>query len=278
MNDLKKFYGVFKEQEAFDYAASYYNVLSQGNPFWNKSLDIIGETAEHYFRTSLELQVSGLCLIAGKPRNEILLPVSFAFFVVDHLTMGWCALMASHFRVAYSMSRGAVEGSIFELASATKPDTFTDLWNSKRGTGGTVLRSLKESIPKESYDILDRGWKLTVSFGHASFSPVSSSAQIVKGDKQKRIGIMTFGGPNGPLNESAILELGIAFGTASLVGLEAMHKCEFREIQNSDRWITRYEQIMKETKEVAERALKKLRKWEMAQHLNSADPKNRAAD
>ena len=154
MKDMEQFYGEFKEHEAFDYASNYYNVLSQGNPYWNKSIDIIGETAEHYFREALELQVAGLCLVAGKPKNAILLPVSFAFFVVDHLTMGWSALMASHFRVAYSMSRGAVEGAIFELASAIEPDSFSNLWLSKRGTGGAVLRSLKKCIPKDSYDIL----------------------------------------------------------------------------------------------------------------------------
>ncbi len=267
MKDIEKFYGAFKEHEGFDYAANYYDILSQGNPYWKKSLGIIGETAEHYFRTAFELQVAGLCLIAGKPRNDILLPVSFAFFVVDHLTMGWSALMASHFRVAYSMSRGAVEGAIFELASAIKPDNFSNLWRSKRGTGGAVLQSLKKCVPKESYDILSRGWKLTVPFGHASFSPVTSSAQVVKGE-QKSIGIMTFGGPYGPLNEKAILELGIAFGTASLVGLEAMHKCKFKEIHNSDRWNTRYKQIMKETKEAAQRALEKLRKEDTAQQTH----------
>lgn len=259
MTDMDKFYGEFKEHEAFDYAANYYNELSKGNPYWNKSIGIIGETAERYFRTALELQVAGLCLVAGRPRNAILLPVSFAFYVVDHLTMGWSALMASHFRVAYSMSRGAVEGAIFELASAIEPDSFPDLWLSKRGTGGSVLRSLKKRIPKESYDILDRGWKLTVPFGHASFSPIVSSAQVVK-DEQKRIGIMTFGGPYGPPNENTILELGIALGTASLVSLEAMHKCKLQEVYNSNMWITRYEQIMKETKEAAQRALWKLEK------------------
>lgn len=260
MNNFDKFYGIFNEDEAFTYATNYYEVLKQGNPYWTKSLKVIGDTAERYFRTALELQVAGLCLVAGKPRNEILMPISFAFFVVDHLSMGWSALMASQFRVAHSMSRGAVEGAIFELASAKKSENFPNLWHRKKGTGGTVLRSLKNCIPKKSYDILNRGWKLTRAFGHASFSPVLSSAQIMKKDNQNKIGIMTFGGPHGPLNESAIIELGISFGTASLVGLEAMHECKFQEVCNSDKWITGYQRIMKETEEAAERAIKKIRK------------------
>jgi hypothetical protein len=40
------------------------------------------------FRPALELQVAGLSLLAGKPRNEIYLPASFALCVVDHLAMG----------------------------------------------------------------------------------------------------------------------------------------------------------------------------------------------
>ena len=260
MNNFEKFYGVFNEDEAFAYATNYYEVLKQGNPYWTKSVRVIGDTAEYYFRTALELQVTGLCLVAGKPRNEILLPVSFAFFVVDHLSMGWSGLMASQFRVAYSMSRGAVEAAIFELASVKKPETFPNLWLSKKGTGASVLRSLENCIPKKSYDIFDRGWNLTVPFGHASFSPVLSSAQIVTNDNQKKIGIMTFGGPHGTLNESAIIELGIVFGTASLVGLEAMNKCQFQVICNSNKWITGYKRIMKETEEAAERAIKKFRK------------------
>lgn len=54
-----------------------------------------------WFRPALELQVAGICLIAG-PLGTRTLAGSLVCFVVDHLVMGWNSILVSHPRVPSS--------------------------------------------------------------------------------------------------------------------------------------------------------------------------------
>lgn len=253
------YYTAFSEAEAFAYAKRFFDSLAGDFPRFHESRRIVGDAETTIFRPAVELQVAGLCLLAGRPRNEIRLPISFAFFVVDHLALGWSAMMASQLRVAYSLCRSVVEASIFEVASVVDEPRFTDLWNQPAGTGGKVLNAISSKIPKELSAVLRRGWNATRALGHASFMPVMSSAQVVQDHTGKKVGVMTFGGPYiEPLNEEALLDLMIVHGIAALVGLEAMSSSLISYAQPCPVWEDKHSSLWHESKARAERALEKL--------------------
>jgi hypothetical protein len=157
-------------------------------------------------------------------------------------------MMASQFRVAYSLCRSAVEAAIFEVASVFDEPRFTDLWNQPAGTGGKVLNAISPKIPKELSAVLRRGWNATKALGHASFMPVMSSAQVVQDHTGKKVGVMTFGGPYiEPLNEEALLDLMIVYGIAALVGLEAMSSSLISYAQPCPVWAEKHSSLWHET-------------------------------
>lgn len=253
------YYATFSEGEAFAYAKRFFDSLAGDFPRFHESRRSIGDAETTIFRPAVELEVAGLCLLAGKPRTEILLPVSFAFFIVDHLAVGWSAMMASQFRVAYSLCRSTVEASIFEVAAAFDRSRFIDVWNQPAGTGGKVLDSLSTKIPDELCAVLRRAWESTRALGHASFMPVMSSAQTVEDHTGKHIGVVSFGGPYiEPLNECALSELAIVYGTAALAGLAAMASSLISHARPCPQWEAQHEQLWSETKSIARNALKNL--------------------
>jgi len=255
------YYTGFSEVEAFAHAKKFFDSLAGDFPRFHESRLVVGDAEKAIFRPAIELQVAGLCLLAGRSNNEIKLPISFAFFVVDHLALGWTAMMASQFRVAYSLCRSAVEASIFEVASVFDENRFTDLWNKPAGTGGKVINAISPKIPKELCDVLRRGWDATKALGHASFMPVMSSAQVIQDHTGKKVGVMTFGGPYiEPLNEEALLELTIVYGMAALLGLEAMSSSLIPQAQPCPIWDEKHDSLWNETKVIAERAIERLKK------------------
>jgi len=253
------YYRTFSEAEALAHAREFFDSLTGDFPRFHESRRVVGDAETSIFRPAVELQVAGLCLLAGKPRNELNLPVSFAFFVVDHLAVGWSAMMASQFRVAYSLCRSAVEASIFEVASLFDRTKFRDLWTQPAGTGGKVLQAISGTIPNELYAVLRRGWNATKSLGHASFMPVMSSGQVVQDHTGKKVGVMTFGGPYiEPLNEEALTNLTIVYGIAALVGLQAMSSSLIPHAQPCPEWEAKHNELWAKSKRIAEEAIKKL--------------------
>ena len=98
-----------------------------------------------WFRPALELQIAGVVLLAG-PLGNRTLAGSFAVTAVDHLIVGWNAMLLSYTRVAYTLSRHVAEAAIFEVAAAHAPDRFASLWQNNRATGGSVLKPLSANI------------------------------------------------------------------------------------------------------------------------------------
>lgn len=253
------YYKTFGEAEAFGHAREFYKSLEGDFQRFHESRLFLQEVEETAFQPALELQVAGLCLLAGRPNNSIYLPVSFAFFIVDHMTVGWSALLASQFRVAYTLSRSIVEASIFEVASATNPNSFRDLWTKPKGTGGRVLKEISDAIPQETHGLLKRAWDMTKAAGHASFAPVTSSAQVVQDQVGKKIGVMTFGGPYiEPLNKDALSDLAVLYGLGAMVGVDAMKNSLLGNFSESGKWMEKYENLDSSTKAIAKRALVKL--------------------
>ncbi len=252
------FYRTYSEAEAFSHAQVFYQSLEGNFPGYAEARESVVGVENLAFRPALELQVVGLSLLAGKPRNEIYLPASFAFYVVDHLAMGWCALLASQLRVAYSLCRGAVEASIFEVASSVAPSKFSDLWGTRAGTGGGVLPQIAGTIPEKQHAMFAIAWDLTKAIGHASFAPVLSPAQVLRDTGGRRVGVMTFGGPYLPVNKEALEHLGFLYGLGATAGLVAMEIALATHFGAPEEWRKRYENLMQATKTVADQALKKL--------------------
>lgn len=255
-----EYYKQFSEDEAFAHAKRFYEESAVGGlPRHIESRSYVAGVEEKIFRPAMELQVAGLCLLAGKARNEIHIPASFAFFVVDHLAMGWVAMLVSQFRVAYTLSRATVEASIFETASVANPSEFEQLWGTERGTGGAVLQTLSSVIPERQRNMFDLAWKFTRAFGHPSFAPVLSSAQLVKDFGGQKVSIMTFGGPYiEPLNLEALNHLSFVYGLGAMAGLEAMQLSLSTHFDQSSYWKDKYEAFELDTKELADKAASKL--------------------
>lgn len=262
----------FTEDEAFAHAKRFYeDSFVSDVPRYHESRHVVSDLEQSLFRPALELQVAGLCLGAGRPQNELILPVSFAFFVVDHLTMGWAASLVSQFRVAYTLSRSAVEASIFEVASVTDPAGFRKLWGTSGGTGGNVLKQLGSKFPRSVKGLLDIAWKFSVAFGHASLAPVMSPVQLVKAGETKRFRVTTFGGPYIPLNEDTLLLLASTYALAAQAGLQAMATSLAPHFPQRPRWDRQYCEFRKQTEGLADSAVRKLQDEE-----NNIKPQTRS--
>lgn len=253
------FYKIFSEAEAFTQAQTFYESIGSDFPRNAEAQKLVAEVEVNTFRPALELQVAGLALLAGKKlQNEIDLPVSFALYVVDHLAMGWFDLLFSHYRVAYSLCRGAVEASIFEVASSVALAKFPKLWSTPTGTGGSVLNQIKHLIPKEEFARFQIAWNLTKALGHASFTPVVAPRQIHSGPGGQAIGVMTLGGPHLPPNKEVLEDLSLMYGLGAIVGLTTMKMALVPHFGATEMWVDRYEKLMQAGKIVAEGAIKKL--------------------
>lgn len=212
-----------EDVDAFVYAEDFVNstllpdilvMADNRQPLW--------DTLERpWFRPALELQVAGLCLLAG-PLGNRTLAASFACFVVDHLVMGWNSILVSHPRVACTLSRHVVEASIFEVASVAAPSRFRKLWDTNQATGGKVVRLIKSAVPSGIHTALDSAWRFVVSFGHVSSTPVELARLAGPMVDSTSIRAVTFSGPHmGRLPTPVILHLGGTFSMIAEASLEA---------------------------------------------------------
>ena len=164
-----------------------------------------------YFRPAVELLVAGL--ISGRGHlGKHTLAAHFVASTVDHLIMGWNALMLSYLRVASTLSRHVAESAIFQVASVFSPALFTAIWESDRATGGQVLKETRSGLPPDLAKDLQASWKLVVSFGHVNPGAVwlSKLHGSVVDDPTRHA--VPFDGPhNGPLQEHAIAHMAMIF-------------------------------------------------------------------
>jgi hypothetical protein len=141
--------------------------------------------------------------------------------------------------VALTLSRAAVEASIFEVASVHNPREFRKMWESRRGTGGAILRELT-GIPKELKQHLLAAWNLTVSFGHASPIPVTSAATRFREADAARVGLTYAGQFAGPLDAEVLHALGNVYSLASVAGAKAMKFSLSEGFVTRERWFHNY--------------------------------------
>ena len=164
-----------------------------------------------FFRPAVELLVAGLICGRG-PLGKHTLAASFAASTVDHLIMGWNALMLSYLRVASTRSRHVAESAIFQAASVFSPADFNASWEKDRATGGQMLKQVRSALPLELAEDLDSSWKLVVSFGHVNPGAVwlSKLPGGVVGDPTRHA--VTFDGPhNGPLQKHVLVHMAMIF-------------------------------------------------------------------
>ena len=231
---------VFTEREAFAFSKKYYEnnlPVKSSNPLYKESLDLINKLQNEILRPSIELQVMGLCLLSHEERNRIWLPVSFAYFIIDHIIIGVFSYLISYFRVSYTLSRNIIEASIFEYGSEKATSKFEKLWNNK-ATGYQILREFKKSnlIDSEMVNIFDKAWKGLVSLGHASHIPVLFSTQLLSSGNNK-FKIITMGGTNiCGLNKNAIKYLSIIYLLVSEIALETMSLSVKKYFSKKNMW------------------------------------------
>lgn len=169
---------------------------------------------EPWFRPALELEVAGICCMAG-PLGERSVAGSLPIFIVDHLIMGWNSILVSHPRVAYTLSRHVVEASIFAVATRVSFTEFRQKWDK-------ILKLIRPLIPSPLASELDTAWRYAVSFGHVSAIP--STLAIVDGPLVEGSPIQgyTFGGPHmGALPSDVLMHLGGTFTMVAETSLSA---------------------------------------------------------
>lgn len=237
----------FSEAEAFEHAESLYREQVTANmPLY--SVEIAAELEGRVFRPACELQLAGLCLLGGrnfaKPQAVV---VSLACFTVDHLIWGWNAAVAAQPRVASTLSRALVEASIFSISASENFDAFQQAWDTPRGTGGAVLRSLKSVQPRVRA-LLEQAWKVVVPLGHASVIPVMSAHGTFLDGAERVIGISFAGQYAGPLDASLLRNLINLYCLASSVAVEAMKISLQPLFTEAGRWDSAY-RALRETLE-----------------------------
>jgi hypothetical protein len=179
---------------------------------------------EPWFRPALELEVAGICCLAG-PLGERDVAGSLPFFIVDHLIMGWNSILVSHPRVAYTLSRHVIKASIFAVATRVAFAEFRQLWDTNQATGGKILKLIRPLIPSQLASELDTAWRYVVSFGHVSAIP--STLAIVDGPFVEGSSIQgySFGGPHmGALPNDALMHLG---GTFTMIAESSLSAFSF---------------------------------------------------
>jgi hypothetical protein len=181
-------------------------------PVVNENRQAVSASLERpFFRPALELLVAGLISGSG-PLGKHTLAAGFAVSALDHLIMGWNALMLSYLRVAATLSRHVAESAIFEAASVFSAKKFAARWEENRATGGQVLKEVRSALPRDLAEDLQSSWKLVVSFGHVNpgVTWLSKLPGSVVGDPTRHA--VTFDGPhNGPLPQHALVHVAMIF-------------------------------------------------------------------
>lgn len=212
----------FSEKEAFEHAAILYDDwITKNTP--SVSSGIVAELEQLVYRPAVELQLAGLSILGGKELNSPAnLALSFSCFAVDHLLWGWFAAVNLHPRIAFSLTRSALEASIFEIAVTKNCRNFMEKWNSHRGTGGSVLRELS-NIPDDLKWLLMSAWKLLVSQGHASSGPVLSASTLFMEGSKKKVGVSFAGQFGGALDVRQLNQCINGFCLTSHAAVHAMN-------------------------------------------------------
>jgi hypothetical protein len=205
----------FSESEAFTHAAEIYDDwITKNTP--PESAGIVDEVERLVFRPSMELQIAGLSLLAepdlSEPRHHI---VAFACHAVDLQLWGWFAAVNCHPRVAFSLTRSALEACIFGIAATMDYDGFRVIWESRNGTGGNVLKQIKSLSPDTRW-LLENAWKLLAAMGHASSGPVLSALTRFRDGQQTRRGLTFAGQFAGPLDARQLEGCAHAFSTTAM--------------------------------------------------------------
>jgi len=234
---------IWSEAEAFERATRLYkSLITARTP--PDSAPIVFEPEEAFFRPGCELQLAGLCLLGGrdfpKPQAVVL---SLACFAVDHLLWGWTAAVNAQPRVAATLSRAAVEASIFALAAAENYDAFERQWTTHKASGGAVLKSVTNIPPavKTQFEML---WKLVVPFGHASVASVMTPRGTFLDGSQTGVGISFAGQYAGPMHESVLAGLADVYALGAVGAAQAMRITLLPAFTDKTRWELLYEQLM----------------------------------
>jgi hypothetical protein len=234
----------FSETEAFAHASElYHNWITSNTP--PPSAEIVSDLETRVFRPAVELQLAGLSMLGDRdmkaPTNLVL---SFACFSVDHLLWGWFAAVNFHPRIALSLSRAGLEASIFAIAATQDYGRFKSIWNTREGTGGSVLK--KVTIAKDLRWLLNSAWKTLVELGHASHGPVLSSLTRFIDEKEVKTGISFAGQFGGSLDARQLQACVNAFCLASTAGVEAMNICLKPLFPSCEEWSRRFAQFQEE--------------------------------
>jgi hypothetical protein len=228
------------EDEAFEHAVLLYQstVTAQTSPV---SAEIVSHYEQAVFHPACELQLAGLSLLSGRdfPHPQAVV-VSLACFTIDHLLCGWTAAVQAQPRVALTLSRAAIESSIFAIAAAEDFDAFDRVWNSRKGTGGHLLNSVQR-VPRRVKVLLEEAWKSAVPLGHASVIPVMATRGTFLDDLAKRLGISFAGQYAGPLDASLLENLARLYCLAAVVAVEAMNAALTPLFGEPGRWLRMYE-------------------------------------
>lgn len=233
---------IWSETEAFDRATRLYEFLITARTPPG-SAPIVAEAESAFFRPACELQLAGLCLLGGrdlpKPQAVIL---SLVCFAVDHLLWGWTAAVNAQPRVALTLSRAAVEASIFSLAAAEDYEAFEQHWTHK-ATGYSALKSIK-NLPPRIRTHFETLWKLVVPFGHASVASVMRPCGTFLDGNQKRVGISFAGQYAGPMDESILAGLADIYAFGAIGGAQAMRITLLPMFTDTARWEALYERLV----------------------------------
>jgi len=232
----------YSESEAFAHAGELYDFLvtARTPP---ESAPIVGEAEAAFFRPACELQLAGLCLLGGRdfPKEEAVV-VSLACFAIDHLLWGWTAAVNAQPRVAATLSRAAVEASIFAVAASENYDAFERAWTTHKTTGGAVLKSIT-SMPPSVRSQFANLWKLVVPFGHASVPSVMEPRGTFTDGDAIGTGISFAGQFAGPMSESILARWADVYGFGAVAAAHAMSLSLASKFTAARRWQESYAQL-----------------------------------
>ncbi|MCX7001605.1 MAG: hypothetical protein NT106_15135 [Candidatus Sumerlaeota bacterium] len=242
--------------DAFSYARFYVDkVLLPDIGVIAENREWLGPNLEFdWFRPSLEIQIAGLCLMAGRMGKENF-AVALTCSAIDLLIIGWNTTLVSFPRVAYTLCRNVVESAIFSVADAHCRAEFRKIWQDDKATGGKVLHMLsKRQLPEALLEELQRCWKFVVSYGHVSPIPTTMSAGAGTQVPGTSIIAHVLGGPqNGKLPEGLLFHLG---GMLAMIAEANLSTFAFtfgeRLSENSD-WSAKYSE---HRRRIEERLLK----------------------
>ncbi len=235
----------FSETEAFAHASElYHDWITLNTPL--PSAEIVSDLETKVFRPSVELQLAGLSMLGDRdmkaPTNLVL---SFACFSVDHLLWGWFAAVNCHPRIAFSLSRSALEASIFAIGATAEYSEFKRIWDRGDGTGSAVLREQK-TFPEKLRSFLWSVWRVMAGLGHASHGPVLSAMTTFCEGEELKTGITFAGQFGGSLDALQLHNCVNAFCLAATAGVEAMNIGLKPLLPSCEEWSRRYIQFQEQ--------------------------------